>query len=123
MYTNFVVDLLVCRSLAWSVPHMEEIFQIVTRNLPTIPPGQAASYNEQRVAAHVNIEYCYLHYHSGINKNDTLCSFQCEDCETYEDSSLFGGKKLYPNTLARSTCIQPLMMGQGQVGWATATAR
>ena len=45
--------------------------------------------------------YCYLHYHSRINKNGTLCSFQCEDFGTYEDFSLFGGKKLYPSTLAK----------------------
>lgn len=65
---------------------------------------QAASYNEQRVAAHVNIEYCYLHYHSafhkGISEKGALCSIHCEDFGEYGDPILIGSKNLYPNTLA-----------------------
>ena len=75
---------------------------------------QAASFNEQKHAAYIKIEYLYLQYTNGLRKglsgNGLHSSFYYGNFLDFGDLTQFAGKELWPSFLSQVAVVyqQPI---------------
>ena len=65
---------------------------------------QATSFNEQKHAAYLELEYDYLHFNSSLVKarsDDKVSALEIENFGAYEDPYAYNGHTLYPQFLTK----------------------